>query len=73
MKHIYKHALESIFFKLMISENEIIKSNMEGVPTIVWQEDEKTVTSWTYETEEQRDNDYNMVINAWNLLRVYRT
>lgn len=72
MKHIYKFSLENTFFKLIVSENEITKGNMEGVPTIVWQEDENTITSWTYETEEQRDNDYNVVINAYHLLKVYR-
>lgn len=61
MKHIYKYALENSFFQLITSENEITKGDMEGVPTIVWQEDENTITSWTYETEEQRDNDFEVV------------
>ena len=69
MKHIYKYALEGVFFKLIVSENEIKKTDTEGVPTITWQEDEKTVTTWLYETEEQRDNDYNVVINAYHLLK----
>jgi hypothetical protein len=72
MKHIYKYALEGMFFQLMISDNEIEKGDMEGVPVLIWKEDSVTTTTWTYETEEQRDNDYNVVINAWNLLRVYR-
>ena len=76
MKHIHKYALEGVFFKLIVSENEIKKTDTEGVPTITWQEDEKTVTTWLYETEEQRDNDYNVVINAsferWMELRSLR-
>ena len=62
MKHIYKYALENSFFQLITSENEIVKGDLEGVPTIIWQEDESTVTSWTYETEEQRDNDFDVVL-----------
>jgi hypothetical protein len=73
MKHIYKYALEGMFFQLMISDNEIEKGDMEGVPVLTWKEDSVTTTTWTYETEEQRDNDYNVVINAYHLLKVYRT
>jgi len=72
MKHIYKYSLEATFFQLMISDNEIEKGHIDGVPVLVWKENSVTNTTWTYETEEQRDNDYNVVINAYNLLKVYR-
>jgi hypothetical protein len=50
------------FFKLVSSDKEITKGNLEEVPTIVWQEDEKTLTTWTYETVEQRDNDFDVIM-----------
>ncbi|MHA2101722.1 MAG: hypothetical protein ACW99A_24000 [Candidatus Kariarchaeaceae archaeon] len=61
MKHIYKYSLENTFFQLITSENEITKADIEGQPAIVWQENENTVTSWSYEDEEQRDNDFEVV------------
>ena len=65
MKHIYKYSLEASFFKLITSPNRITKSDIEGVPTIVWEEDDVTVNTWTYETEEQRDNDYTVVTSYY--------
>ncbi len=61
MKHIYKYSLENTFFQLITSENEITKADIEGQPAIVWQENENTVTSWPYEDEKQRDNDFEVV------------
>jgi len=72
MKHIYNYSLETTFFQIIISENEIEKGDMDGVPIIVWKDDSVTTATWTYKTEEQRNNDYNVVINAYHLLKVYR-
>ena len=62
MKHIYKQGIETEFFQLLIAKNEITKGNSDdGTPTIVLEEENST-TIWSYETDEQRDNDYDIVI-----------
>ena len=63
MKHIYNYSIEGSFFKLITSPSKIAKGD-DGL-TIVWQENENSVTSWKYETEEQRDNDFNVITSYY--------
>lgn len=65
MKHIYKYSVENTFFKLITSPNRITKSDVDGAPAIVWQENENTIVSWSYGDEEQRDNDYSVVTSYY--------
>jgi len=64
--HIHKQSVEESFFKLVTSHNPVTKGSHNGKPTLVWGGTERSTTIWDYETEEQRDNDFNVVM-------VYRT
>jgi hypothetical protein len=61
MKHINNNSVETSFFKLITSENKVTKEIINDKPIIMWQEDESTTNSWSYNSGEERDNDFDII------------
>lgn len=60
-RHIYKYAIEASFFSIITNENDVEKTEHEGKPCIYLKENETTQVWWTYDDEEQRDHDFNVI------------
>jgi hypothetical protein len=65
-KHIYKYSLENTFFQLINSPNRIKKVVRDGLPALEWKENDESKTSWAYDDEDQRDNDYQVIHSYYN-------
>lgn len=61
-RHIYKYSVRTSFFDLVTSPAEITKdSDDKGNPTISWVDSKDITTSWIYDDESQRDNDFEVI------------
>jgi hypothetical protein len=38
----------------------------DGLPALEWKENDESKTSWAYDDEDQRDNDYQVIHSYYN-------